>query len=146
MEVLWVVDRNGGDQFHYKFVDYIFGGYSGQDNVQVASAIQEIRRCVEERNSLLSEIVIASNNALCFSSKEHISFIYCLKKNFGMPKTVCWILTDPCTGRGRLDTYFSCMNVVLNLFFEESNSIDLDMEIVETVSIWRGASVTFAIL
>lgn len=50
--------------FEYKFRDYVFKGYPGQDNVQAASATGHIVREVKERRSEVREIVFQSDSAL----------------------------------------------------------------------------------
>lgn len=72
MKVKWVVDRKKNGGFHYKFMDCVYEGYSRQDNIQIAFAIQEIRRRAAECYPLVLEIVIQSKNASFLSSQEHI--------------------------------------------------------------------------
>jgi len=80
MEVQWKVVADSTKRFEYRFADYVFKGYSGQDNVQVASAIEVIVKRVRERYPGVKEICLQSDNATCFASHELIPFIWHLNK------------------------------------------------------------------
>jgi hypothetical protein len=71
MEVQWRTETLNGKEasgFQYKFTDYIFKGYAGQDNVQVAAAVEIMVQQVKGRNPSVKSVIIQSDNASCFAS------------------------------------------------------------------------------
>ncbi len=138
-----------GSGFQYSFVDYIFKGYAGQDNVQVASAIENIVQKVKEHHPEVEELIFQSDNASCFASQELIPFIYHLNAESqvnGCPKISTWIFTEAQTGRGRLDTHFSYLNLILKAFVEDGNDIMLEENILQAMAFRGGIAGTTAVL
>lgn len=89
------------DWFPYRFVDYIFKGYTGQDHTQVAAAIQKIVEQVHDQCLNVKEVTFQSDNATCFVSQELIPFIYHMNaesKENGVPVVARWIFTKAQTG------------------------------------------------
>ena len=70
--------NENGDQggFQYEFVDVFVEGYSGQDNIQVASIIHFFLVHMKENHPLVNVMFMQSDNATCFSSQEHVPYIY----------------------------------------------------------------------
>jgi hypothetical protein len=66
MIVHWSTEKCG---FVYRFENFVFKGYTGQDNVQVAAALQQIVTEVNHIYPGMQEIVLQSDNASCFSSQ-----------------------------------------------------------------------------
>eukprot|EP00957_Ditylum_brightwellii_P186058 14165766-Ditylum_brightwellii.AAC.1 len=85
--------------FEYKFIDCVFKGYTGQDNIQ------------ESRGS---EKPIISK----------------------------WIYTEAQTGRGRLDTHFSYLNLVLKAYIEDGNDMVLEEHILSAIAFRGGVTGT----
>lgn len=147
MVIQWIMNNQEAGAFEYCFVNYIFKGYSGQDNVQVASAIQEIRQWIGQTYDNVRDIVIQSDNASCFSSQELIPFIYHLnKETHDSPKISRWIFTEPCMGKSRLDTHFSYINLVLKNFVEDGLNVDIEDDIARAVSFKGGVAGTTTVL
>ena len=94
----------------------------------------------------MTEIVIQSDNASYFASQELIPFIYHMNKVPAMPKTTRWIFTEPCTDRGRLDTHFSYINLILKSFVEDGNNVDMEKHIFEALAFRGGVAGTTAVL
>ena len=118
--------------FQYKFVDYIFKGYAGQDHTQIVAAIEKIVEHMKENYPEVNEMIFQSDNATCFASQELIPFIYHLNaesKQKGFPIITNWIFTETQTGRGRLDTHFSYLNLILKVFVEDGNNVMLEEHI-----------------
>ena len=145
MIVNWSNEKNG---IVYRFENYIFKGYAGQDNVQVAAAIQQIVKVVKTNYPEIVEVILQSDNALCFASQELIPFIYHLNTQsttIGAPNISKWIFTEAQTGRGRLDTHFSYINLVLKSYVEDGNDVVLEDHILEALS-FRGRIAGTAVL
>ena len=89
--------------FEYKFIDCVFKGYTGQDNIQMAAALELLIGIVQEQDTNIKEIIIQSDNATCFASQELIPFIYHLNgesRESENPIMSKWIYTEAQTGRG----------------------------------------------
>ena len=135
--------------YSYKFIDIVFKGYDGQDNVQVAASIKMLVEHVHSQIPGIKEIVVQSDNATCFASQELIPFIYHLNEKSrqeGRPIITDWIFTEAQTGRGRLDTHFSFVNIVLKSFVEDGNNIDLEEDIFNALSFKGGIAGATVIL
>lgn len=134
MEVRWVENSDGTEGFTYSFVDYIIRGYAGQDHVQVCAVVQKTVHMLLEKSPNTTELCVQSDNATCFASQELIPFIYHLNAIPDLPKIKRWIFTEAQTGRGRLDTHFSYLNVVMKSYVEDGNDIDLEEDIFKAMS------------
>ena len=146
MIVQWSSEKKG---FVYRFENYAFKGYAGQDNVQVAAAIQQTVKEVKTNYPEIREIIFQSDNATCFASQELIPFIYHLNaksRTTGAPIISKWIFTEAQTGRGRLDTHFSYINLVLKAFVEDGNDVVLEDHILEALSFRGGIAGTAVLL
>mmetsp|Transcript_21013 Transcript_21013/g.29472 ORF Transcript_21013/g.29472 Transcript_21013/m.29472 type:complete len:980 (-) Transcript_21013:30-2969(-) len=135
--------------FQYKFVDYVFKGYAGQDHTQVASAIEKILERVKEHNPEVKKVIFQSDNATCFASQELIPFIYHLNteaRHNDSPLVTRWIFTEAQTGRGRLDTHFSYLNLILKSYVEDGNDVMLEEHILEAMSFRGGIAGTSGVL
>jgi len=138
----------------YKFVDYIVKGYTGEDVLQVCSVITEILRRVSEHMPDITDICLQSDNASCFASQDHIPYIYLLnKESHGPiivkshgPMIVKWIFTEAQTGRGRLDTHFSYVNMLLQSYIEGGNDILTEDDIFNALTYNYGIYGSTAVL
>ena len=63
-------------EFVYSFVDYVIKGYSGQDHVHIAAAIQLAVDTVRYRHTSAKNIIIHTDNASGFASQELIPFVF----------------------------------------------------------------------
>ena len=75
LQVRWKVDGKIHG-FEYSFADYIVKGYSVQDHVQVAAAIQLAFQTVQDLHPAAKKIIIQSDNASGFASQELIPFTF----------------------------------------------------------------------
>ena len=78
-----------------------------------------------------------------------IPFIYHLNaksRTTGAPIISKWIFTEAQTGRGRLDTHFSYINLVLKAFVEDGNDVVLEDHILEALSFRGGIAGTAVLL
>lgn len=144
------VEKDDKEGYEYHFLDFIFKGYSGQDNIQVASALDAIVKQVALRFPVVKEIIIQSDNASCFSSQELIPFVYHLNGEAasygGWPRISRWLFTEAQTGKGRLDTHFSFVNTVIKSWVEEDNKLDLEEDIYKALSYNQGLAGTTVVL
>lgn len=131
--------------YEYQFSDYIFKGYSGQDNIQVAAAIEVIVDQTRRRFPEIKNIVIQSDNASCFASQELVPFIFHLNQESAEksgPRISKWLFTEAQTGRGRLDTHFSYINVFLKGYVENDKIVTREEHIFQALSYNEGIAGT----
>ena len=148
MVVQWV-KKNDHWGYSYQFIDIVFKGYDGQDNVQEAVSVEMLVKHIHSKFPGTKEIVFQSDNATCFASQELIPFIYHLhakSKQKCHPIITDWIFTEAQTGRGRLDTHFSFVNIVLKSFVEDGNNIDLEEDIFKALCFKGGIAGATVIL
>ena len=88
MEIRWEVYGEVSG-FEYLFVDYAIKGNSGQDHVQVASAIQLAVDTVQDRHPDAKKIIIQSDNKTDFASQELIPFIFNMNTRLDDEKMLC---------------------------------------------------------
>lgn len=143
-----IIEKEVGG-FEYSFLNLLFKDYTGQDHVQVSSAIEKIVSYVKEKYPEVKEIIIQSDNATCFASQEHIPFIYHMNKEFrtkNMPIISKWLFTEAQAGRGRLDTHFSYLNTVFKSFVEDGNDILTEEHVIDALAFDGGIAGTTGIL
>jgi hypothetical protein len=78
-----------------------------------------------------------------------IPFIYHLNsesKEENSPITTNWIYTEAQTGRGRLDTHFSYLNLIFKSYIEDGNDIMLEEQILDAISFCGGVAGTTGVL
>lgn len=126
-----------GEGFEYSFLDLIMEDRTAQNTIQVASAIEIIVKKVQKEYSEITEIVFQSDNASCFSSLDLIPFIYNLNKKAIHDNTIPliskWIFTEAQTGRGRLDTHFSFVNLLTHSYVADGNDIATESDIFKAM-------------
>ena len=152
MIVLWAtrdVDGKTCNGFEYSFLDIAMKNYVGQDNVQVAAVVEEISGQIQQQLLDVRNIIFQSNNASCLTSQELIPFVYYLNaesqaKNYPIIRR--WIYTEAETGRGRLNTHFSYMNVWFKSFVEDGNNIVNEDDIVQALAFHGDIAGSTAIL
>ena len=112
MEIRWKVDGDVSE-FEYSFVDYLIKGYSVQDNLQGVYVIQLSVGTVQDRHPAAKNVIIQSDNASGFASRELIPFIFNMNTILGDEKNVVlsrWIFSEAKTGKTRSDTHYSFLN------------------------------------
>ena len=118
----------------YSFEDYVIQLYSDQDHVQVASIVNLILERINEFRPNIREVCLQSDNASCFASQDFIPYIYSLNRRRNIPSIVKWIYTEAQTGRGRLDTHFSYLNIMLKSYIENAGEIVVESDVVKAFS------------
>jgi len=139
-------DLADAPQFSYFFINCVVKGYAGQDHIQVAGVLQCLVRYLQRVHPNTRQVAIQSDNASCFSSQELIPFIYHMNGAGVEPFITWWIFTKPQTGKGRLDTHFSYVNVMLKLYVEDGYNIVLEDDIVKALLHRGGISNTTCLL
>ena len=136
--------------FEYHFIDYIIGGYSGKDNVQVATTLSVIIERVRKLHPKTTNIVFQSDNDTCFASQDLIPYLHHINsqlKNDGSKLIISrWIYTEAQMGHGRLDTHFSYLNVKFSSCVEDGNDMTLEKDIYKDISFGGGIKCTTAVL
>lgn len=102
---------------------------------------QKMRCHIAEGYPLVLEIVFQKYDVLRTPSHENFSFIYQLNENSGTPKIIYWIFTEPSAGRGRHNPQFLYVSVVLKLFVEDGNNVDMQIYIDDALY-FRGGDVS----
>ena len=91
-------------------------------------------------------VILQSDNATCFASQQHIPFIHNLNTSgTGIPITR-WIFTEAQTGKGRLDTHFSYLNIVFKSFVADDNDIKTEPDIFRALQFNGGVAGSTAVL
>ena len=94
-------------------------------------------------------VFLQSDNATCFASQELIPYIYHLNaKSLSKGEWVIskWIFTEAQTRRGRLDTHFLYINLVLKAYIEDGNDVILEDYIIDALSFCGGIADTTVLL
>lgn len=85
----------------------------------------------------------------CLPSQELIPFIYHInaksKENVVLVVAI-WSFTEDQTGRERLDTHFSIINLILKSYVEVGNDVVLEEYTLAAISFCGGAAVTTGML
>lgn len=148
MVVQWITNGESTG-FKHTYIDIIFKGYSGQDNVQVSSALQLLVEKVHEMLPSVATIVLQSDNASCFESQNLIPFVYHLNRESEskhLPIIRRWLFTEAQTGKSRLDTHFSYLNVTMSAFVEDGNDIMTEDGLFEALTYRGGVAGTAVVL
>ena len=75
MEIMWKVDEEVS-AFEYFFVYYVIKGYSGQDYVQMAAAIQLAVDALQDCHPSTKNVILQSDNIIVFAPQELIPLIF----------------------------------------------------------------------
>ena len=75
-----------------------------------------------------------------------IPFIHHLNAENSSVKIKRWIFTEAQTGRGRLDTHYSYVNIVLKSYVEDGHDIDMEEDIFKALSFRDGLAGTTVVL
>ena len=144
-------EKDGKLGYEYSFEDYIIKGYSGQDNVQVGAVVSTIITRIKLTKPKIKSIIFQSDNASCFASQELIPFIHHINTQMrddrdDSVQVTRWLFTEEQTGRGRLDTHFSFLNIKFNSYVEYSNDMVSEDNIFQAMTHREGVTGTTAIL
>lgn len=131
------------------FTGYVFKGFSGQDNEQVASANGHIVREVKKRRPEVRDIVFQSDNASWSTLQELIPLIYHLNAQSikdRSPVILTWIFAEAQAWRGRLHAHFSYINLILKVLLEDGQDIIFKEDTVHVLSFYEEIAETTAAL
>jgi hypothetical protein len=129
------VVRDGKVGLEYVFFDCIVERYSSQDNMQVLGVLTSLLPKIKQLYPEITEISIQSDNASCLASHDNIAYIHHLNKTLeGLGMTVVqWIYNEAQTGKGRLDTHFSFVNIIFRSYIESENNILTEQDIYDAL-------------
>lgn len=135
----------------YQYIDCMMQQYSAQDSVQVLACIQVVIKFVKEKYPNIISLTLQSDNASCFASHDNIPYLYHLnkemKEEMNMNISVDrWIYTEAQTGKGKLDTHFSFVNVLFDSYVEDGNDILTERDIFRALTFQGGIMGSSAIL
>ena len=144
-------EHQGCSGYKYSFEDYIIAGYTGQDNIQVGAVVSTIINRIKTTQTNITNIVFQSDNASCFVSQELIPFIHHINQELKSEdecnlKVSRWIFTEAQTGRGRLDTHFSYLNVKFSSYVEDGNDMTTEQHIFQALAHNGGIAGTTSVL
>jgi len=144
MEIVGTKTADGELALKYNYVDYVIKGYSGQDHIQVGALIQAIKDDPERRtrHPNVNKLILQSDGASCLSSAQHIPLIFAL--NYENPETqiVRWIYTEAQTGKSRLDTHFSFLNLKFKAYVLDGNAMTTEDGIMKALKFQNGIAGT----
>ena len=120
--------------------------YSSQDNVQVLAIVTALLKLLNVDFPELANIMIGSDNASCLASHDIIAYIHYLNKEIQGIKVSKWIYTEACTGKNRLDTHFSYVNLRLKAYVLDGGDVITESDICEAISHLGGIAGTTAVL
>ena len=135
--------------YQYEFIDVVVEGYSGQDHVQVASIIAHVLDIIKMKHPGVNLVFMQSDNASCFSSQEHIPYIHHNNKDWAKNLAIAialWIFSEPGTGKGRLDTHFSFVNIKFRSYIEDDHDITTEEDIFIALGYRGGMAGTTVVL
>ena len=87
--------------------------------VQEKTIVKQIKVQFSE----LTELMLGSDNASCLASHDSIPYILHTNTRLNGVKVTNWVYTEACTGKNRLDSHFSFVNLLLKGFTEDGNDI-----------------------
>ena len=132
-----------------EFCDFIIDGSSTQDAEQVQQLLVAIVHRIKNRYPMVKEILIQSDNAACFSNSLNLSFIFNMNiKNIleKLPIISRWIFSEAQTGKTRLDSHFSYVNLQLSKYVNSNNKIDEPLDIYKAFQFATGITNTACVL
>jgi hypothetical protein len=148
MLVRKVIRDDGEACLEYHFFDIAVERYSSQDNMQVLGILTSLLPFIKEQFPGIAEITIQSDNASCLASHDNIPYIHHLNKELALLglTVAVWIYTEAGTGKGRLDTHFSFVNIVFRSYIEGGDDIRTERQIYEALCHSGGLMGSTAIL
>ena len=118
----------------YYYYDVVIDKYSSQDNIQVMAVITAVLHRVRQDFQSVQEVMLGSDNASCFASHDAIPYIHNLNKNVMQAQNLRvtnWVYTEACTGKNRLDTHFSFVNILLRSYVMDGNNVVTEADIYQ---------------
>ena len=113
----------------YQFYDVVVENYSSQDNVLVLRILDAIVDQIHEDFPEINELMLGSDNASCLASHDNISYIHHRNLYKQYIKMRNWIYTEACTGKGRIDTHFAFIALILKSVVFKWNDICTEEDI-----------------
>jgi hypothetical protein len=95
----------------------------------------------------IEEVMIGSDNASCLASQDSIPFVHdgnALQTN--SLQITNWVYTEACTGKNKLDTYFSYVNLQLAGYLTDGNDIKTELDIYMGLCHQKGIAGSSALL
>ena len=113
------VVRDGNAGFEYVFYDTLVKHYNTQDTTQVSDAFDILVERIKADFPELTDIIVQSENASCLASHNKIPYVHFANKSTGKygingVLVKIWLHTEAQTGRGRLDTHLSYVNIIFS--------------------------------
>ena len=130
----------------YHFYDVVVDKYSSQDNVQVLGIVQEMLTRIKQDFPSIEELTLGSNNTSFLASNDNIIYVHHLNQRFNGVKVLNWTYTEACTGKFRLDTHFSYLNLKLKVYVVDGDNIRTEDNIYTAMTFENGLAGTVAIL
>jgi hypothetical protein len=138
-------DKQGNGHYYYKFVDFIIDGYKQQDNIQIEAILLQLKHHITQHFPHVTEIILQSDNASGFASQQHIPQVHHMNAD-SLPVFSTWIFTEAQTGKSRLDTHFSYVNLQLTKYINAGHDILTESDIQAAMSFQDGIAGTTSIL
>ena len=140
--------KNGDKKgLSYHYFDAVIDKYSSQDNMQVLGVLEAVCKLITREFPQLDEIMVVSDNASCLASHDNIPYVHKqINPNFPNLKITKWIYTEACTGKNRLDTHFSFLNLKMKSYVRDGNSILTESDIFKALSFDGGTAGGTALL
>ena len=109
----------------YSYYDVVVDGYSSQDHIQVTAIIESVVERIHADHPEITSIMLGSDNASCLSSHDFIVYMHFLNDRLNGIKINNWVYTEACTGKNRLDTHFSYVNMKLKTYMRDNVDNDV---------------------
>jgi hypothetical protein len=130
----------------YYFYDVAVDKYSSQDNVQVIAVLTSVLQFLKTDFPNLQQVMVGSDNASCLASHDNIPYIHYLNQQMQGVAVTKWIYTEACTGKNRLDTHFSFVNLKMKAYVLDGNAILTEKDICKAIAHDGGIAGTTAVL
>jgi hypothetical protein len=129
------VVRDGKVGLEYIFFDCIIDKYSSQDNMQVLGVPTSLLPLIKKLYPEINELTVQSDNASCLASRYIIAYMHHLNKelaDIGL-KVIQWTYTEAQTGKGRLDSHFSFVNILFHSYAKGGHDIRTEQQIYDAL-------------
>ena len=91
--------------------------------MQVLGVLDAILHKIGQDFPQIKETMIGSDNTSCLALHDSIPYIYILNKRMTNLKVKIWVYTEACTGKHRLDSYLSFVNLTLTGYLMDGGNI-----------------------
>ena len=130
----------------YNFYDVVVDKYSSQDNVQVLSILDGVIDQIAMDYPEIDELMLGSDNASCLASHDNIPYIHHRNLQKQNIKIRNWIYTEACTGKGRIDTHFAFIALLLKMWVLSGKDILTEEDIYNAMGSGKGLAGSSAVL